>query len=115
MLAPTDPTYASTPLTCGTVAEQATKDCSFEALKDQNVVFKARDDATKYQLGPVEITGDAIDKASAVYNAGSSTSVGQGWEIRFDLTNEGSGTFGDVTTRLVNKQRRERGETRKDG
>jgi preprotein translocase subunit SecD len=104
VLAPTDPTYASTPLTCGTVAEQATKECSFEALKDQDVVFKARDDATKYQLGAVEITGDAIDKATAVYNAGSSTSVGQGWEIRFDLTNQGSDTFSDVTTRLVKKQ-----------
>ena len=104
VLAPTDPTYASTPLTCGTVAEQATKECSFEALKDQEVVFKARDDATKYQLGPVEITGDAIDKATAVYRAGSSTSVGQGWVIGFDLTNEGSGTFSDVTTRLVGKQ-----------
>ena len=100
----TDPAYASTPLTCGTPAEQATEECSFEALKDQNVVFTARDDATKYQLGPVEITGDAIDKASAVYNAGSSTSVGQGWEIRFDLTNEGSGTFSDVTTRLQGRQ-----------
>ena len=45
--------------------------------------------ARNYQLGPVEITGDAIDKASAVYNAGSSTSVGQGWEIQFDLTERG--------------------------
>jgi preprotein translocase subunit SecD len=104
VLTPTDPSYASTPLTCGTVAEQATDACTFEALKDHNVVFQDRDDATRYQLGPVEITGDAIDKASAVYNAGSSTSVGQGWEIRFDLTNEGSGTFSDVTTRLEGKQ-----------
>jgi len=104
VLAPTDPTYTSAPLTCGTVAEQATEECSFEALKDQRVVFKARDDATKYQLGPVEITGDAIDKATAVYNAGSATSVGQGWEIRFDLTNQGSGTFSDVTTRLQGRQ-----------
>ena len=104
VLAPTDPTYASTPLTCGTVAEQATKECSFEALKDQKVVFKARDDATKYQLGPVEITGDAIDKATAQYSAGSSTTVGQGWQILFDLTNQGSDTFSDVTTRLVKKQ-----------
>lgn len=103
-LAPTDPAYASTPLTCGTVAEQATEECSFEALKDQKVVFKARDDATKYQLGPVEITGDAIDKATAAYDAGSSASVGQGWVIRFDLTNQGSDTFGDVTTRLDGKQ-----------
>jgi preprotein translocase subunit SecD len=104
VLQPTDPAYASTPLTCGTPTEQATKECSFEALKDQNVVFKARDGATRYQLGPVEITGDAIDKASAGYDAGSSTTVGQGWEIRFDLTSEGSGIFSDVTTRLQGRQ-----------
>jgi preprotein translocase subunit SecD len=68
------------------------------------VVFAAPDGGTHYQLGPVEITGDAIDKASAVYNAGSSTAVGQGWEIRFDLTGDGSGTFSDVTTRLQGRQ-----------
>ena len=104
VLTPTDPSYASTPLTCGTVAEQATDACTFEALKDHNVVFQDRDDATRYQLGPVEITGDAIDKASAVYNAGSSTAVGQGWEIRFDLTGDGSGIFSEVTTRLEGRQ-----------
>jgi preprotein translocase subunit SecD len=104
VLQPADPNYASTPLTCATRSEQATEECSFEALKDQNVVFAARDGGTHYQLGPVEITGDAIDKASAVYNAGSSTAVGQGWEIRFDLTGDGSGTFSDVTTRLQGRQ-----------
>ena len=104
VLPPSDPSYASIPLTCGTVAEQATEECSFEVLKDQNVVFKDRDDETKYQLGPVEITGDAIDRASAVYNAGSSTTVGQGWEINFDLTGEGSGIFSEVTTRLQGRQ-----------
>ena len=104
VLQPTDPNYASTPLTCATPTEQATEECSFEALKDQNVVFAARDGGTHYQLGPVEITGDAIDKASAVYNAGSSTAVGQGWQIQFDLTGDGSGIFSDVTTRLQGRQ-----------
>jgi preprotein translocase subunit SecD len=101
---PTDPTYASIPLTCATAAEQETKECSFEALKDQNVTFQARDGGTKYQLGPVEITGDAIDKATAAYNSGSQTSVGQGWEIQFTLTGPGSDTFADVTTRLQGRQ-----------
>jgi len=104
VLQPTDPNYASTPLTCATPTEKATEECSFEALKDQNVVFAARDGGTHYQLGPVEITGDAIDKASAVYNAGSSTAVGQGWEIQFGLTGVGSGIFSDVTTRLQGRQ-----------
>lgn len=101
---PSDPNYASTPLTCATVAEQETKDCSFEALKDQDVTFQDRDGGTKYQLGPVEITGDAIDKATAVFNSGSSTSVGKGWEIQFTLTGPGSATFADVTTRLQGRQ-----------
>jgi preprotein translocase subunit SecD len=104
ILPPSDPSYASTPLTCGTVAEQATEECSFEVLKDQNVVFKDRDDETKYQLGPVEFTGDVIDRASAVYNAGSSTTVGQGWRINFDLTGQGSDIVADVTTRLDGRQ-----------
>jgi preprotein translocase subunit SecD len=103
-IAPTDPNYGSTPLTCATPAEQETKGCSFQALKDQNVTFQARDGGTKYQLGPVEITGDAIDKATATFNSGSSTSVGQGWEIQFTLTGAGSDTFADVTTRLQGRQ-----------
>ena len=104
VITPTDPSFTSTPLTCATPAEQETKECSFAALRDQNVVFKDRNNETKYQLGPVEITGDAIDKATATYNAGSSTSVGQGWEIQFTLTGPGSQTFGDVTTRLQGRQ-----------
>ena len=104
VITPTDPSYASTPLTCATPAEQETKECSFEALKDQNVVFQDRNNQTKYQLGPVEITGDAIDKATATFNSGSSTSVGKGWEIQFTLTGPGSDTFADVTTRLQGRQ-----------
>jgi preprotein translocase subunit SecD len=104
VLTPADPNYASTPLTCGTEAERETEACSFEALRNENVVFKDRDDETKYQLGPVEITGEAIDRASAVYNAGSSTNLGQGWEITFDLTGEGAGVFSEVTTRLQGRQ-----------
>jgi protein-export membrane protein SecD len=104
VLTPADPAYGSTPFTCGTDAERATEACSFEALRNETVVFKDRDDQTKYQLGPVEITGEAIDRASAVFNAGSSTSVGQGWEITFDLTGEGSGIFSEVTTRLQGRQ-----------
>lgn len=104
VLTPADPAYASTPLTCATEAERATQECSFEALRDQDVVFADRADQTRYKLGPVEITGEAIDRATAVYNAGSQTSVGQGWEIQFELTGSGSDTFGDVTTRLQGRQ-----------
>jgi preprotein translocase subunit SecD len=103
-LAQGSPGYDATPVTCATTEEQATDQCSFEALKDQNVVFYGIDGTTKYQLGPVEITGDAIKKATATYNSGSSTQVSQGWQIDFTLTSDGAKTFGDVTTRLVGKQ-----------
>jgi len=43
-----------------------------------------------------------IKKATAVFQT-SSTSVG-GWQISFDLTKDGSGVFGDVTTQLQGKQ-----------
>jgi preprotein translocase subunit SecD len=99
---PSDPSYASTPLTCGTAAERATSACSFAALRRQNVVFEGQD-GTKYQLGPVLITGDAIKKATAVYNTGGQQSVATGWEIDFTTTSDGASTFKSVTTRLLHQ------------
>lgn len=103
-LAPQDPAYAATPVTCGEPEQQETEACSFRALKDQGVVFLDRDGQAKYKLGPVEITGDAISRATASFDTGSQTSVGQGWQINFDLTDTGTATFADVTTRLVGRQ-----------
>ena len=103
-LTPSDPSYQSTPVTCGTAEEQQTAACTPEALRDQPAVFLGSDGTTKYKLGPVLVTGDAIKKATAVFGSGSQTSVSQGWEIDFTLTSDGSTTFSDVTTRLVGKQ-----------
>jgi len=59
-----------------------------------------------YTLGPVEITGDAISKATAVYRTASSTSVNSnvGWEIDFEMNKAGAAKFSDITQRLVNQQ-----------
>lgn len=103
-LTPDTPGYDAAPVTCATEAERQTAECSVEALRDRDVVFLDRDGGTKYKLGPVLVTGDAIRRAAAVYNTGSQTSVAQGWQITFDLTDEGSTTFADVTTRLVGRQ-----------
>jgi preprotein translocase subunit SecD len=103
-LTPSDPGYDATPVTCATEAERATPACSFEALADQDVVYLGRDGTTKYKLGPVRITGDAIARASAVYDTGSQGSVGQGWIVLFDLTKEGADLFGKITTELVGRQ-----------
>ncbi len=103
-LTSSSPDYKSTPVTCATQAQQETQACTFQALKDTSVVFFGQDGTTKYKLGPVQITGDAIKKATAVYNTGSQTRAATGWEIDFTLTSAGSKIFADVTTNLVGKQ-----------
>jgi preprotein translocase subunit SecD len=100
VIAPGTPEFESTPVTCGTATEQGTAACSFDALKDQTVVF-AGQEGDKFRLGPVEITGDMIKRADAVYGGQNGVA---GWRINFTLTSSGAKTFGDVTTRLNGKQ-----------
>ncbi|HEU4529000.1 MAG TPA: protein translocase subunit SecD [Actinomycetota bacterium] len=104
VLVPTDDAYDATPVTCATTAERESEGCSFEALRDQDVVYLGEDGETKYQLGPVRISGDAIRRATAIYDPGGQTGVAQGWQIDFQLTDEGSDRFGDATTELVGRQ-----------
>ncbi len=103
VIAPGTAEFDSTPVTCGTATEQATAACTFDALKDQTVVF-AGQEGDKYRLGPVEITGDLIRRATAVYGTGSQNGGLPGWQIDFSTTSAGSQTFSDVTTRLKGKQ-----------
>ena len=104
ILTPGSSGYDSTQVTpCTTPAEKQTAACSFSALRNKDVVFLSQgpsDQATKYQLGPVLVTGDMIKKATAVYSTGSATSVAQGWQVDFTLTSAGSKAFGDVTTQI---------------
>ena len=92
------PEFDATPVDCATPEERESADCSFEALRNREVVFEDPAARAKYRLGPVELTGDAIDSANAVFN--STGAVGQGWTIDFTLTPEGRGAFADATTRL---------------
>jgi preprotein translocase subunit SecD len=98
--------YDTTPVTCATQAERATPDCSFQTLAKKDIVVygTGNESRVKYLLGPVEITGDAIKKATAVYDTGGSSSVGTGWAIRFSLTSAGAETFGNVTSQMVGQQ-----------
>jgi preprotein translocase subunit SecD len=104
-LTPASPGYDSTPAICTSPAEIETPECSFERLRDQGVVFLGQDGETKYRMGPVELTGDAITRAAAVFDTGGRGSVGQGWIIDFTLTGSGGSSFGDLTTRLYNTGR----------
>jgi preprotein translocase subunit SecD len=105
-LTPGTPGIETTEVTCDTEAERAEPACSFQALEDQEVVFLGEDGATKFRLGPVRITGDAIQRATAVFRTPSQNdpTATQGWAVDFQLTSEGSGLFGDVTTELVGRQ-----------
>jgi preprotein translocase subunit SecD len=102
IISPGQPTYATTSVTCPTTAQQATKQCSTDALKNQTVVYLGTDGTTKYQLGPVVLTGDQVSGATAVLNTGSTSSVG-GWEINFTLNSAGSKAFADATTAAVSQ------------
>ncbi|HSJ51149.1 MAG TPA: protein translocase subunit SecD [Actinomycetota bacterium] len=97
-LTPGVPNYEATPVDCATPEAADSPECSFEALQDHEVVFLAEDGETKYRLGPVELTGDAITRAAAVF---AQQQVGQGWQIDFNLNSQGAAAFGEVTTRLA--------------
>ncbi|MGH2597363.1 MAG: protein translocase subunit SecD [Actinomycetota bacterium] len=102
VLPPTDPNYASLPLTCPTATEQKTKACSFAVLAKQEVVYVGADGQTKYKLGPVVISGGDIKKAQAVFQSATSTSLSQGWAINFSLNSSGSSAFCTATKAALN-------------
>ena len=93
-------------VTCPTEADKLSPECSFQALADKEVIFLSPDGATKFKLGPAEVTGDMITKATAVYRSAGDLTSGStpGWRVTFVLSSAGSKIFGDVTTKLVNKQ-----------
>ncbi len=97
ILTPADPSYASTPVTCATVVEQQTPKCSFDALANQEVVYLGKDRSTKYQLGPVVLSGDQITKATATLSGGTQSNPITQWTVNFQLNGEGSKAFADAT------------------
>ena len=88
--------------------------CSQANLAKSNVVYLGNpltqvscasfDTCPRNKLGPVLITGEAISKATAVYNTQASQGTPAGWQINFDLTKSGTSQFGDVTSRLVGQK-----------
>lgn len=103
-ISPGTPEYDELPVDCATQAEIESDACSFDVLRDEEVTFLHRDGETKYRLGPVELTGDAIDRATAVLDTGGGVNVGGGWQISFDTTGEGAGQWAEVTQRLQGQQ-----------
>jgi preprotein translocase subunit SecD len=56
-----------------------------------------------YTMGPVQITGDAIAKATAVFQTASQGNIAQqtGWQINFTTTKQGAAKYQEVTQRMV--------------
>jgi preprotein translocase subunit SecD len=97
-----DPSFKTTPVTCApTPATPQPASCSPQALAGKPVTFLSQDGATKYKLSKVLVPGDAISKATAVFNTGQSGQTG--WQIDFQMTPSGSKTFSDVTGNLVSQ------------
>jgi preprotein translocase subunit SecD len=78
---------------------------------DGPVVFPAADspegqDPVLFRLGRVLMTGDAISRATAVFNDPSTATdpSSVGWIVDFTLTGTGATRFGEVTRQLNGKQ-----------
>ena len=93
---PGDPAYATTPVTCPTDEDRQTKECSFSALEDQEVVYE--DEAgNRYRLAPAIIAGGDVAEANAILGG----ATGSEWTVNFQLTGEAAGRFADATTTAV--------------
>lgn len=91
------PASDTTPVTCATQAEQATAQCSFDALKNQDVVYLDKSGTQRLKLGPVVLSGDQITKASATLN----TTGVSAWTVDFTLNDSGKASFAAATTKAV--------------
>ena len=99
---------ASTPV-AGVSAEinaaYAAIDCTSAAARqnlggdtpDQTIVTCARNSATKYILGPAEVIGRQVSKASS----GLDTQAGNVWTVLLTFNNEGTKAFGALTQRVT--------------
>jgi preprotein translocase subunit SecD len=116
-IAPTDAAYKTTPFTTGVIEpnDPYRNNPSFKETPatggglvtyddtDKNGFFSPGKDSI-YVLGPIQITGADLVKATPQYVTASQSSTQQGWQVAFTLNKAGSKKFGDATTRLVGKQ-----------
>ena len=97
IVSPNDPR----PVTCGTEEEQELPRCSFTALADEEVVYPGaigEGQFAKFVLGPVVISGDDFENASAVLSAQGQLGAVSEWTVQFDLDGDGADRFAEATT-----------------
>ena len=86
-------------------AAYAAIDCTTNAARqnlggdtpEQTIVTCARNSATKYILGPAEVVGREVSKASA----GLDTQAGNVWTVALTFDNDGTKKFGALTQRVT--------------
>ena len=86
-------------------AKYAAIDCTKAASRqnlggdtpEETIVTCARNSATKYILGPAEVIGRQISKASA----GLDTNAGNAWTVLLTFNGEGTTKFGALTKRVT--------------
>lgn len=104
----TNPSGAATPV-AGVSAEvnasYAALDCSKAEARqgfggdtpEQTIVSCSRSSATKYILGPAEVVGRQVSKASA----GLDSQSGNAWTVLLTFNNDGTKAFGALTQRVT--------------
>ncbi|HYH28521.1 MAG TPA: protein translocase subunit SecD [Actinomycetota bacterium] len=97
-IAPNQPEYQQTRIT----PENAPK----AEVQKAAVYPGADEDRAKYRLGPVLMTGEALDTARAVFNdPATATDPGSsGWIVSFRLNGDGSDTFATITRENSGRQ-----------
>lgn len=66
-------------------------------LPDERVVVFGPPGQTKYRLGPVLMTGDALSRADATFSDPATGAPQAGWQVSFELTGEGADQFAEIT------------------
>lgn len=64
---------------------------------DQPILAEDRDGEFQYQLGPAEVTGEAVSTARAAFE-------GAGWAVNVEFTGQGSGEWDAMAARYVGQQ-----------
>jgi preprotein translocase subunit SecD len=96
---PGSPEYEETKVTTG-------DDTSGEVVFPAADVAEGQEDPPLFRLGKVLMTGEAIERATAVFNDPATVTDPsfQGWVVDFTLSPTGGTRFADVTRRLSGKQ-----------
>jgi protein-export membrane protein SecD len=92
------------PITCETDEERDLPRCAHDALEGQEVVYPGpvgTGQVAKFVLGPVVISGEDFESASAVLGGQGQLGAVSQWSVTFELDGDGAERFSEATTQAV--------------